>query len=69
MIRVIDVYGFEWTFTTTEEAIEFIEGFKDQENFEIRGQTARSIFLAHWTNIRSSAPGRTLPRAGPDFVN
>ncbi len=37
MIRVIDTYGFEWTFTTTEEAIEFIEGFKDQENFEIRG--------------------------------
>ncbi len=37
MTKVIDKYGFEWTFTTTEEAVEFIETFKDQENFEIRG--------------------------------
>lgn len=37
MTKVIDKYGFEWTFTTIEEAIEFIETFKDQENFEIRG--------------------------------
>ncbi len=36
MVKVIDIYGFEWTFATTEEAIDFIETFSNQEDFEIR---------------------------------
>ena len=37
--------GFEWTFATMEEAIEYLETFERQEEFEIRRQTARSIFF------------------------
>lgn len=37
--------GFEWSFTTLAEAIEYLETFERQEEFEIRRQTARSIFL------------------------
>lgn len=37
MYRVIlTAVGFEWTFATIEEAIEFIETFESQEEFEIR---------------------------------
>ena len=50
--------GFEWSFATLAEAIEYLETFERQEEFEIRRQTARSIFLFKKTNICSpSAPG------------
>ena len=45
--------GFEWSFATLAEAIEYLETFERQEEFEIRRQTARSIFLFKKTNIRS----------------
>ena len=38
--------GFEWSFATLAEAIEYLETFERQEEFEIRRQTARSIFYA-----------------------
>ena len=44
--------GFEWSFATLAEAIEYLETFERQEEFEIRRQTARSIFLFKKTNIR-----------------
>ena len=44
--------GFEWSFTTLAEAIEYLETFERQEEFEIRRQTARSIFLFKKTNTR-----------------
>ena len=37
--------GFEWSFATLTEAIEYLETFERQEEFEIRRQTARSIFF------------------------
>ena len=37
--------GFEWSFATLAEAIEYLETFERQEEFEIRRQTARSIFF------------------------
>ena len=37
--------GFEWSFPTLAEAIEYLETFERQEEFEIRRQTARSIFF------------------------
>ena len=37
--------GFEWSFATLIEAIEYLETFERQEEFEIRRQTARSIFF------------------------
>lgn len=54
--------GFEWSFATLAEAIEYLETFERQEEFEIRRQTARSIFLFKKTNIRS-LPDRI--RTGP----
>ena len=45
--------GFEWSFATLAEAIEYLETFERQEEFEIRRQTARSIFLFKKTNICS----------------
>ena len=56
--------GFEWSFTTLAEAIEYLETFERQEDFEIRRQTARSIFLFKKTNICAIAPGPILARAG-----
>lgn len=52
--------GFEWSFPTLAEAIEYLETFERQEEFEIRRQTARSIFLfpLHQTYVRTT--GRTL---------
>ena len=38
--------GFEWSFATLAEAIEYLETFERQEEFEIRRQTARSIFYS-----------------------
>ena len=52
--------GFEWSFATLAEAIEYLETFERQEEFEIRRQTARSIFLFKKTNI-CSLPIRTGP--------
>ena len=49
--------GFEWSFATLAEAIEYLETFERQEEFEIRRQTARSIFLFKKTNICAIAPG------------
>ena len=49
--------GFEWSFATLVEAIEYLETFERQEEFEIRRQTARSIFLFKETNICAIAPG------------
>ena len=46
MFRLTHESGFEWTFATVEEAIAYLETFEHQEEFEIRGQTARSIFTA-----------------------
>lgn len=48
--------GFEWSFATLAEAIEYLETFERQEEFEIRRQTARSIFLFKKTNICAIAP-------------
>ena len=56
--------GFEWSFATLAEAIEYLETFERQEEFEIRRQTARSIFLLKKTNICAIAPGPILARAG-----
>ena len=56
--------GFEWSFATLAEAIEYLETFERQEEFEIRRQTARSIFLFKKTNICAIAPGPILARAG-----
>ena len=56
--------GFEWSFATLAEAIEYLETFERQEEFEIRRQTARSIFLFKKTNIGAIAPGSILARAG-----
>ena len=56
--------GFEWSFPTLAEAIEYLETFERQEEFEIRRQTARSIFYPSASNICSAGPG-----VGPgDFV-
>ena len=56
--------GFEWSFPTLAEAIEYLETFERQEEFEIRRQTARSIFYSSSSNICSVGPG-----IGPgDFV-
>ena len=55
--------GFEWSFATLVEAIEYLETFERQEEFEIRRQTARSIFLFKKTNIRS-LPVRSGSGAG-----
>ena len=46
--------GFEWSFATLAEAIEYLETFERQEEFEIRRQTARSIFFIplHRTYVR-----------------
>lgn len=52
--------GFEWSFATLAEAIEYLETFERQEEFEIRRQTARSIFLFKKTNI-CARPIRTGP--------
>ena len=53
--------GFEWSFPTLAEAIKYLETFERQEEFEIRRQTARSIFyLLHQTYVRSV---RALARA------
>lgn len=56
--------GFEWSFATLAEAIEYLETFERQEEFEIRRQTARSIFLFKKTNICAIVPGPILARAG-----
>ena len=56
--------GFEWSFATLAEAIEYLETFERQEEFEIRRQTVRSIFLFKKTNICAIAPGPILARAG-----
>ena len=60
--------GFEWSFATLAEAIEYLETFERQEEFEIRRQTARSIFLVKKTNICSlpvqSGPVRRRKRTG-----
>lgn len=46
MYRLIHIEsGFEFSFVTLEEAIEYLETYDNQEEFEIRRQTARSIFL------------------------
>ena len=46
MYRLIHIdSGFEFSFATLEEAIEYLETYDRQEEFEIRRQTARSIFL------------------------
>ena len=46
MVRLTHIdSGFEWTFATIEDAIAYLETFINQEEFEIRRQTARSIFL------------------------
>ena len=37
MVRLTHESGFEWTFTTIEEAIAYLETFEHQEEFEIRG--------------------------------
>lgn len=59
MVRLTHIdSGFEWTFATVEDAIEYLETFTNQEEFEIRRQTARSIFLFKKTNIRLCRPGR-----------
>ncbi len=52
--------GFEWTFTTLIEAIEYLETFEHQEEFEIRRQTARSIFL-FLVDSRPAVPGAIRP--------
>ena len=54
--------GFEWSFATLAEAIEYLETFERQEEFEIRRQTARSIFLFKETSIHAIAPGPILAR-------
>ena len=48
--------GFEWSFATLTEAIEYLETFERQEEFEIRRQTARSIFYSSSSNICSFGP-------------
>ncbi len=54
--------GFEWSFTTLAEAIEYLETFERQEEFEIRRQTARSIFyLIKRTYVHLRCPGRSGP--------
>ena len=65
MYRLIHITsGFEFSFATLEEAIEYLETYDIQEEFEIRRQTARSIFLPSSLNICSTGPG-----IGPgDFV-
>ena len=46
MYRLIHIEsGFEFSFATLEEAIEYLETYDRQEEFEIRRQTARSIFF------------------------
>ena len=46
MYRLIHIEsGFEFSFATLEEAIEYLETYDRQEEFEIRRQTVRSIFL------------------------
>ena len=66
MYRLIHITsGFEFSFATLEEAIEYLETYDIQEEFEIRRQTARSIFFIplHRTYVR---PVRALARG--DFV-
>ena len=55
--------GFEWSFTTLAEAIEYLETFERQEEFEIRRQTARSIFLFKKNeHMFATGPGRIRRR-------
>ena len=60
MYRLIHIEsGFEFSFATLEEAIEYLETYDRQEEFEIRRQTARSIFLIiKRTYVRWVWPGR-----------
>ena len=60
MYRLIHIEsGFEFSFATLEEAIEYLETYDRQEEFEIRRQTARSIFLIiKRTYVRQVWPGR-----------
>ena len=60
MVRLTHIdSGFEWTFATIEDAIAYLETFTNQEEFEIRRQTARSIFLiTKRTYVRYIWPGR-----------
>ena len=53
--------GFEWSFATLAEAIEYLETFERQEEFEIRRQTARSIFLIIKRTYVRLRPGRSSP--------
>ena len=74
MVKVIDIYGFEWAFATTEEAIDFIETFSNQEDFEIRRQTEGlffySLFEHAFAPARANYPERTYVRSGRQgFVN
>lgn len=57
MYRLIHIEsGFEFSFATLEEAIEYLETYDIQEEFEIRRQTARSIFL-FLVDSRPAVPG------------
>ena len=54
--------GFEWSFATLAEAIEYLETFERQEEFEIRRQTARSIFYLRKRTYVRLRPGRIRRR-------
>ena len=65
MVRLTHIdSGFEWTFATVEDAIAYLETFTNQEEFEIRRQTERSIFLNYKTNICSTGLARAQETHG-----
>lgn len=65
MVRLTHIdSGFEWTFATIEDAIAYLETFTNQEEFEIRRQTARSIFFNYKTNICSAGLARAQETHG-----